>query len=138
MHRKIYLPGPKKLPSTVVLALDTSGSMSSPQIAQCLTEMWSVGQQRGLELLILVIDAELNYVCKRPEDVRILGRGGTDFRPAFDYISEHHIKPSGMIYFTDGAGSYPDRAPNYPVIWAMVSDYKPPFGKVVLIPIKEK
>ena len=46
------------------------------------------------------------------EDLTLYGRGGTDFRPAFEYIEELRkngelTKLDGMLYFTDGMGVYP-------------------------------
>jgi predicted metal-dependent peptidase len=48
------------------------------------------------------------------------------------------LKPDAIIYFTDGYGTFPDRAPRVPMIWVAVgrhtiqdSDF--PFGDVVRI-----
>ncbi|MFR4625442.1 MAG: VWA-like domain-containing protein [Dorea formicigenerans] len=46
------------------------------------------------------------------EDLTLYGRGGTDFRPAFEYIEELRkngelTNLNGMLYFTDGMGVYP-------------------------------
>ncbi len=48
----------------------------------------------------------------------IRGMGGTDFRPAFGYVNdliERGELPDmkGLIYFTDGLGQFPDKAPDY-------------------------
>ena len=59
------------------------------------------------------------------------GGGGTDFRPVFKYIRDEGVEPAALVYFTDGYGSFPDLAPEYPVIWAMTTDYKPPFGDII-------
>ena len=51
------------------------------------------------------------------------GGGGTDFRPVFRYVDEHpELEPNLLIYFTDGYGDYPDRAPAYPVMWLLTRD----------------
>ena len=46
------------------------------------------------------------------ENFKLIGFGGTDFRPAFEYVNElcrkkvfRHLK--GLLYFTDGYGTYP-------------------------------
>ena len=46
------------------------------------------------------------------EHLELIGEGGTDFRPAFEYVNQlieqgefYHLK--GLIYFTDGKGTYP-------------------------------
>ena len=52
------------------------------------------------------------------EHFTLTGNGGTDFRPAFDYVNHlveqkefHNLK--GMLYFTDGYGIYPKKRPVY-------------------------
>ena len=57
---------------------------------------------------------------------RLLGFGGTDFRPAFEYVdslveSGEFTDLKGLIYFTDGYGIYPSNAPDYDCIFAFVS-----------------
>jgi len=57
---------------------------------------------------------------------RIYGYGGTDFRPAFDYVdslieSGEFKNFKGLIYFTDGYGTYPQDNPGYDCIFAFVS-----------------
>ena len=49
-----------------------------------------------------------------------LGGGGTRFEPVFDHIAAdtEHDTPECLIYLTDGLGSFPDREPDYPVLWA--------------------
>ena len=48
----------------------------------------------------------------------VRGFGGTDFRPAFAYVNQlldrgefNNLK--GIIYFTDGLGQFPEKAPDY-------------------------
>ena len=47
--------------------------------------------------------------------LNLKGKGGTDFRPAFEYVNtlleqEKFRKLKGLIYFTDGYGTFPDEA----------------------------
>ena len=70
------------------------------------------------------------------------GRGGTDFRPVFQWV-ESEIRsggidcPDAIIYLTDGYGSFPERAPDMPVLWVCAPDsIKPegyPFGACLQI-----
>jgi predicted metal-dependent peptidase len=62
--------------------------------------------------------------------IKIHGGGGTDFRPLFKKIEEKNIRPSVMVFFTDGDATYPEEAPKYPVMFVIKSKYnKPaPFG----------
>ncbi len=35
------------------------------------------------------------------------------------------------MVFTDLEGSFPDAAPNHPVLWAATKDHPAPFGEVI-------
>ena len=46
------------------------------------------------------------------------GGGGTDFRPAFEYVNQLCAEKKfsnlrGLLYFTDGMGTYPAKRPAY-------------------------
>lgn len=58
---------------------------------------------------------------------KLNGFGATDFRPVFDYVETlrqqgefENLK--GLIYFTDGYGIYPERMPDYDVIFAFLDE----------------
>ena len=49
---------------------------------------------------------------------RLLGEGGTDFRPAFEYVEKLILENEfqdlrGLLYFTDGKGIYPKKRPPF-------------------------
>ena len=68
------------------------------------------------------------------------GGGGTAFEPPFNWCLENDIRPSCLVYFTDGYGfvgrwSCLKEVPDYPVVWA-TTDAEPqfvdePFGEVI-------
>ena len=65
----------------------------------------------------------LEYVKK----VKIQGRGGTDFRPVFNYIQklreEKKLKQfKALIYFTDGDGIYPTVPPDHETLFVLLKD----------------
>lgn len=70
------------------------------------------------------------------------GGGGTDFRPVFDWIEKSGDDPACLIMLTDCMGSFPDKAPPYPVFWAStirpdrLGTYTPPFGEIVFIDLE--
>jgi predicted metal-dependent peptidase len=54
----------------------------------------------------------------------ISGRGGTDFRPAIAAMNKLKPRPQVVLYFTDGDGPAPDRAPpGMEVIWVILPSY---------------
>lgn len=63
---------------------------------------------------------------------KLTGYGGTDFRPAFDYVDgliedKEFENFKGLIYFTDGYGIYPGKAPDYDTMFVFVKqDLKRP------------
>jgi predicted metal-dependent peptidase len=64
-----------------------------------------------------------------------VGGGGTDFRPAFDWVADRDLRPACLVYLTDLAcNRFPD-PPDYPVLWACMGEEEitPPFGEVVSV-----
>lgn len=123
---------------------DTSGSMGRPQYTAACSEVQGILVDCRPKLVrVAWCDAKVHRVdeLRSVEDLAdklckgIPGGGGTDFRPVFDRIEEEGGEPPcALVFITDGYGTFPKRAPSYPVIWCMVdSDVKPPFGDVTKI-----
>ena len=61
------------------------------------------------------------------KSMKLKGFGGTDFRPVFDRVDEL-IKSkeltdlNGLIYFTDGFGTFPTRIPSYKTAFVYVDE----------------
>ena len=58
----------------------------------------------------------------------IRGGGNTDFRPAFAYVEELRCAGElrnlgGLLYFTDGNGTYPAKKPDYPCAFLYLDVY---------------
>ena len=120
-----------------VVVIDTSGSVSREIVTGFLEETVNIlteessAEDFGITKQCVVIQCDNQVqdvrVLNNKEDLRnyiegfeIIGRGGTDFRVAFNYIAEEVkegklSKPSGLIYFTDGYGIYPESKPEYDV-----------------------
>jgi predicted metal-dependent peptidase len=61
------------------------------------------------------------------------GGGGTDFRPAFEWVAKNDVSPVCLIYLTDlCCDSFPE-TPEYPVLWVTDSRRTAPFGETVRI-----
>lgn len=118
----------------VVIAVDTSGSISTWQFNHFMSEvkeiLKSFPQFRGW---LLQCDWELQDVFEiRPDKEftpKFRGGGGTNFEPVFNKIEKESWNPRVLIYLTDGYGYFPNEAPNYPTIWLIDSDVEPPFGE---------
>lgn len=144
-HTGTYLTGPVKggeSIDSVVVAIDTSGSIDAEMINEFLTEVAGMIAAYKLENLVVIsIDDKIRTVnkFKSPRDLKTLkvdikGGGGTDFIPVFDYIEDVMRKKfSVLIYITDAMGSFPTPAPAYAnkVIWCVKGTGSVPFGKRV-------
>jgi len=63
------------------------------------------------------------------------GGGGTDFRPAFEWVERNDLQPACLIYLTDlCCHSYPEQ-PHYPVLWVTDSRRIAPFGETIRISV---
>ena len=77
------------------------------------------------------------------QDFTIKGFGGTDFRPAFQYVEQLIKKGAfqklrGLLYFTDGYGIFPGRMPPYDTVFVfMKEDYRdvdvPPWAMKLIL-----
>ncbi len=143
VHRGLYLPSSRHERLRAIVAIDTSGSTQG-DLPRFFTELTSLLKSFGdYDLTVVQCDAEIQDVRKfspyggpLPQDAQweAKGMGGTDFCPVFKYIGEHsELEPSLLVFFTDGFGNAPEKAPKYPVLWLLTSDGKPPatWGQVV-------
>lgn len=126
---------------TFVIVIDTSGSVEEEKLRRFLEKTYQIlksGQESEdkVNFHLIQCDAlvqrdvkitsekELEQVM---DDLILYGRGGTDFRPAFEYIEELRrngelTNLNGMLYFTDGMGIYPGKKPEYPVAFVYGSE----------------
>ena len=75
-------------------------------------------------MAVMTCEQELE---KYIDGLELKGFGGTDFRPVFEYVDEqieHGVLNDlkGIIYFTDGLGTFPQKAPGYETAFVFVSD----------------
>lgn len=123
----------------ICVAVDTSGSIDGIVLNKFAAELRSIAQDvQPSSIDIIYCDAAVSSVesFERGEMLELhpQGGGGTDFRPAFEKIAEMGEPPVCAIYLTDLYGTFPDAAPDYPVIWATISNLKEvPFGELVEI-----
>ena len=127
----LYLQSRRSEKLRAVVAVDTSGSTSGDLPAFFSELNALLGTFGAYELTVIQCDAAVGAVetfdDASPFDPnrkwKTTGGGGTDFRPVFRYVDEHPgLDPALLIYFTDGCGAYPDRAPSYPVMWLLAKD----------------
>jgi predicted metal-dependent peptidase len=127
-----YLPSMKREGiDHVVIAVDTSGSVSDSELKQFMSETIALVEQMDCSITVIPCDSRIGKVLEFesydvPEDVgefKLGGRGGTSFKPPFRWVEDNmDSTPTALIYFTDGECNYPDE-PDYPVFWAISNTY---------------
>lgn len=121
-----------------VVILDTSGSMFADRklMETCIREIWTICKRVNTVLTVIFADAGVAEVIEIGEAYQLIhtlvpkGGGGTDFRPALAKAEE--FNPDLTIYLTDLCGTFPEKAPRKPVIWAYPPEFQDqptPFGQ---------
>jgi predicted metal-dependent peptidase len=144
--RNIYLPGADYTPTmgTVVIAVDTSGSMGQRELTIMLSEVKAVCdtvKPNRIRLLYwghTVVGDEVYGVDELDSLVKSTkpkGGGGTDVTCVTDYMTEHNISPQAALVLTDGYlyGGWGNWT--CPVLWAIIDNEhaNPTVGKRVHI-----
>lgn len=124
-----------------VIAIDTSGSTSGELVQTFINKTYNILKQQEsfatrINLYIIQCDADIQEAVNITSqesfdqylsDFKIKGLGGTDFRPVFQYVDELIAEKKltnlkGMLYFTDGLGVYPAKAPEYESAFIFIDD----------------
>lgn len=121
----------------IVVALDTSGSISDEEIAQYLSEINALKGQLRARITLLAGDAKLAaegpWIYEPWEEFKLpqelTGGGGTSFKPVFEYVDREMQQPDLLVYFTDAAGEFPEQVPYFPVVWLVKGKRKVPWGQ---------
>ena len=128
----------------IIVAIDTSGSMSDQMLEKAFVEIFSILKNSKFELTIIECDAEIGrvYQARNMNDIslEVTGRGGTCFTPVIDYInSGSKYRGAVLIYFTDGFGEEKIPKPKtYRNLWVIIGkkdmlSVKQPYGEVLEI-----
>lgn len=116
----------------LVIAIDTSGSCSLDIVRKFMEETYSILSNhenffRKMNVYVIQCDSfiqDMAHITSEQDwqdylkNLTIHGRGGTDFRPVFEYVEELRAKKElkdlkGLLYFTDGDGIYPEIPTDY-------------------------
>ena len=97
-------PGLKiKMKQHMLLAIDTSGSVSNDELAEFMNEIHHI-HKAGVDITIVQCDTSIRSIepYKGKNDLKVHGRGGTEFDPVLDYYNANLKKYTSLVYFTDG------------------------------------
>lgn len=123
------------------IIIDTSGSVSGELVQTFIKKTYSILKNTEsffskINLHIIQCDAEVQEAVKITSqdefdkylsNMKLKGFGGTDFRPAFSYVdglvkTGEFTRLKGVIYFTDGWGTFPERKPNYDAAFVFIRE----------------
>lgn len=130
-----------KVIRSFAVILDTSGSVDRSLLEKFLQKTYDCllsEESFAKRFAVHIVQAD----CKVQSDVcihsaqelqeylrtlTIRGRGGTDFRPALQYVESLQKDGSlpdlkGVLYFTDGEGTFPERKPPFEVAFVYVGE----------------
>ncbi|BAK43848.1 VWA-like domain-containing protein [Eggerthella sp. YY7918] len=124
-----------------VIAIDTSASTKDGLVRRFIEKTYGILSDEtsffaDMNVLIVQCDATVTDVTRIAnlhdlddylDRLEIKGLGGTDFRPVFAYVDAAVERGDltnlgGLIYFTDGQGTYPTRKPDYDTAFVFVDD----------------
>ena len=124
-----------------VIAVDTSASCKGELVTSFLTRTCEILQNtaqfgRDVNIHIIQCDARvqeetvitsLDQLDAFTSNLHVKGLGGTDFRPVFEHVNDLVEKGEfenlrGLIYFTDGQGTYPERMPLYDTAFVFLEE----------------
>ena len=98
----------------LLIAIDTSGSVGSEDLGRYLNVITSFFKYGIQQIDVLMFDAKvqgkplaLTDAKKNIKELKVCGRGGTDFQAPVDYAVEHP-EYDGLIIITDGCATCPD------------------------------
>lgn len=132
----------EKVIKDFVIAIDTSGSCSGELVKRFLNKTYSILKESEsfssrVNIHIVQCDAQIQNDTKITnleemeqfmKNMKLYGFGGTDFRPVFEYVdtlikNKEFDNLCGLIYFTDGYGTYPTKPTPYKTAFAFLEDY---------------
>ncbi len=125
----------------LAIVIDTSASCKDELVQQFLNETGAIllgndnfFQRTKIHIIQCDDQVQRDDIIETSEDMKLFSKGihieggyGTDFRPAFNYVeelrTEHKFENlKGLIYFTDGYGTYPEKATGYDTAFVFPED----------------
>lgn len=146
--RGVILPGfvPDR-PTHIVIAVDTSGSVSAAELAAFRDEIQAILDDGAADAVTVVqadtrVHGAERYESGEPVTMTARGRGGTSFVQPFQWIAENVPDASAVVYATDmDCGGAWGEQPGAPVLWLVTGDPRraaryaaaAPFGESILL-----
>jgi predicted metal-dependent peptidase len=113
-------PGLKiKMRQHMLLGIDTSGSVSDNELKEFMSEIRHI-HKCGVDVTIIQCDTTIRSIepYNGKSEIKVHGRGGTEFDPVLEYYNSNLRKYTSLVYFTDGECTA-DVTPKAPVLWVL-------------------
>jgi len=142
LWRNIYLPSLHGEKLEIAVGIDTSGSVSAKEFQEFIAEIRGITEQfMDFTLYLFFSDAEIHdriTLSSNEEWPEQFPKkdGGTSFIPVINLVTEEYPQVSALVYLTDGAGSYPEYPPDYPVIWVLNTNTELPWGQNIRMEVE--
>ena len=143
MPQGVYMPSlHNESMGRLVVAVDTSGSISSAELDQISGEITAICEDcRPESTEVVYCDVSVKHTETfypgDPVKLHPRGGGGTRFKPVFDHIEQSIERPAALVYLTDLCGDVSELSqPEYPVVWGHMAGYGEadvPFGEKIEI-----
>lgn len=121
------------------IIIDTSGSVKGELVQRFLQKTYNILKEEDsfatkVCIHIIQCDTAIQHDTKIEKleeleeyfkKMKLYGFGGTDFRPAFEYVDDLITKKEftnlkGVLYFTDGYGTFPQKPPKYKTAFVFI------------------
>ncbi len=128
-----YRPRPVLRPRLLV-AIDTSLSMSERELTEIARQLIPLAEQAQLTIVECDTTIARTYPFSGAISA-VKGRGGTDLRPVFEPSVLRAHAADGVVYFTDGAGPFPEHEPHVATLWVLTKPdaFACPWGSRALL-----
>ena len=117
------LPATMRPVPNIGLVIDTSGSMSNKDLADCLSEASGIIAASG-QVVCVACDEEA-YTPERTasaKQITLAGGGGTDMRAGIAAAMRTTPKPDVVVVLTDGYTPWPDKKPSAPLVVGLIGE----------------
>lgn len=127
-ERRLFVPATASAMPRVVVARDTSGSMSGQDLVAANREVMALISRVGVEddeVLSADVDTEVaaTRTVRTARDLAAVhGRGGTDMCEAIRWADGLRPRPSCVVVITDGGTEWPAERSRTPVVACVVGD----------------
>jgi len=139
LDQDMYVPSLKgESIGVILIGVDCSGSIDERTLNEFAAEISAIHQDvKPSTAHVVYFDSEVShsesYTPEDTLDIKPHGGGGTDVGAVFRWAEKNvHEEIVACVMLTDGYTPWPN-APGYPVLWAINTDVKAPWGETIQI-----